>query len=65
MSGEVPVVTRPGRPLTGFAGAHFLPAADSPVHAILLSAGAAPLILLPSLSARGGTGLQGPGSLDC
>ena len=39
--------------------------ADSPISAIRLSAEPAPLVSLPSLGARGGTGLQGLGSLDC
>ena len=65
MGGEVPAVAWPSRPPTGFAGAHFLPATGSPVRAIRPSAGTAPPILLPSLGAKGGTGLQGPGSLDC
>ena len=60
MGREVPAVARPGWPPTGFAGAHF-----PHVHAIRPSAGPAPLVLLPSLGARGGIGLQGPGSLDC
>ena len=65
MGGEVPAVARPSRPPTGFAGAHFLPATSSSVRAIWPSAGPVPLVLLPSLGARGGTGFQGPGSLDC
>ena len=51
-------------PPTEFASAHFLPATGSPVHAIRPSAWPAPLVLLPSLDARGGTGLQGLSSLD-
>ena len=65
MGEEVPVVALRGRPPTGFAGAHFLPVIGSPVRAIRLSAEPAPLVLLSSLCARGGIGLQGPGSLDC
>ena len=65
MGGEVPVITRPGQPPTRFAGAHFPPTIGSPVRAIRPSAGPAPLVLLPSLGARGGTGLRGPGLLDC
>ena len=65
MGGEVPTVARPGRPPTGFAGANFLPATGSPICAIRPSAGPAPFVLLPSLGTKEGTGLQGPGSLDC
>ena len=65
MDEEVLASARPGRPLTGFAGAHFLPAIGLPVRAILPSAWPAPLVLLPSLGARGGTDLQGLSSLDC
>ena len=50
---------------TEFAGAHFLPSTGSPVRAIRRSVEPAPPILLPSLGAKGGAGLQGPGSLDC
>ena len=64
MGGEVPAITKPGRPPTGFIGAHFPPATGSPIHAIQPSAGPAPIVLLPSLSASGGTGLQGLGLLD-
>ena len=64
MGGEVPAIARLGRPPTGFAGAHFPPSTGSPIRAIRPSAGPAPLVLLPSLSARGGTGLRGPGLLD-
>ena len=39
--------------------------AGSPVGAIRPSAEPAPLVSLPSLGARGGTGLQGLGPLDC
>ena len=59
MGGEVPAIFRSNQPPTGFVGAHFLPATDSPIHAIRPSAGPAPLVLLPSLVASGGTGLQG------
>ena len=62
--GEVPAIAQPGRPPTGFAGAHFPPATSSPVRAIRPSSGTAPHVLLPSLGARGGIGLRGPGSLD-
>ena len=64
MGKEVPVVARPDRPPIGFAGAHFPPATGSPVRAIRSSVGPAPLVLLPSLGARGGTGLRGSSSLD-
>ena len=64
MDGEVPAIAWPGRPPTRFTGAHFPPATDSPVRAIRPSVGPAPLVLLPSLSARGGTGLRGLGLLD-
>ena len=59
-----PAIACPGRPLTGFAGAHFPPVIGSPVRAIRPSVGPAPLVLLPSLGARGGTGLQGLGLLE-
>ena len=62
---EVPVISRPDWPPTGFAGAHFPPVIDSPVRAIRPSARPAPLTSLPSLGARGGTGLQEAGLLDC
>ena len=65
MGGEVPAITQPGRTPTEFAGAHFPPATGSPVRAIRSSVWPAPLVLLPSLDARGGTGLQGLSSLDC
>ena len=65
MNGEVLVIARPDRPPTGFADAHFLPATGLPIRAVQPPAWPAPLILLPILGARGGTGLQGLGSLDC
>ena len=52
MAKEVPTVARPDRPLTGFTGAHFLPATGSPVRAIRPSSRLAPLVLVPSLGAR-------------
>ena len=64
INGEVLASARPGRPPTGFAGAHFLPATGSLVHATRPSAWPA-LILLPSLGIRGGADLQGLSSLDC
>ena len=65
MGGEVPATARSGRLPIGFAGAHFLPAAGSSVRLVRPPAWPALLVLLPSLSARGGTGLQGLSSLDC
>ena len=65
MGGEVPAIVRPGRRPTGFACAYFPPATGSLVRAIWPSARPAPLVLLPSLGARGETSLQGLGSLDC
>ena len=57
MGGSAPAIARLGRPLTRFTGAHFPPVTGSPVRAIQPSAGLAPLVLLPSLGARGGIGL--------
>ena len=65
MGGQILAIVRPSWPPTGFAGAHFPPVTGSPVHAIHPSVGLAPLVSLSSLSARGGIGLQGLGSLDC
>ena len=65
MDEEVLASARPGRPPTGFVGAHFLPATGSPVRAIQPSAWPAPLVLLPSLDARGGADPQGLSLLDC
>ena len=65
IGGQVPSIALPGRPPIGFASARFPHAISSPVCAIRPSAGPAPLVLLPSLGARGGTGLQGLASLDC
>ena len=65
MGGQAPAIAHPGRPPTGLVGAHFPPATGSPVRAIRPSAEPIPLVLLPSLGARGGTGLQGLGSLEC
>ena len=64
MSGEVPSIARTSRPPTGFVGAHFPPATGSPIRVIRPSSRPAPLVLLPSLGARGGIGLRGPGLLD-
>ena len=62
MGGEVPMIARP--PI-GFAGAHFLPAVDSPVRIVRPPAWPALLVLLPALGTRGGTGLRGLSSLGC
>ena len=64
MGGQAPAIARPGRPPTEFACAHFPPAIGSPVRAIRPSTGPAPFVSLPSLSAIGGTGLQGLSLLD-
>ena len=65
MGGKVLVIARPGRPSTGFARAHFLPATKSLVRIVRPLAWPALPVLLPTLGARGGTGLQGLSSLDC
>ena len=65
VGGEVPMISWPGRPPTGFAGASYPPRIDSRVRATRPSAWPAPLVLPPSLGARGGTNLQGEGSLGC
>ena len=65
MGGEVLAIARPDRPPTWFAEASFLPVTGSPVRAVRPPAWPAPLVLLPSLGARGGTGLRGLSSLDC
>ena len=65
VGGEVLVISRPGRPPTGFVGARYPLAIGSRVHATRPSAWPAPLVLPPSLGARGGTGLQGEGLLGC
>ena len=52
VGGEVPAISLPGWPPTGFTDAHFPPAIGSPVRAIRPSAGPTPLALLPSLDAR-------------
>ena len=62
---EVPVTYRPGKPLTGFAGARYPPAIGSRVRATRPPAWPAPLVLPPSLGAKGGTILQGEGLLGC
>ena len=65
VGGEVPMTYRPSRPPTGLVGARYPPAIGSCVHATRPSAWPAPLVLPPSLGARGGTGLQGEGLLGC
>ena len=49
------MISRPDRPPIGFVGAHLPPTTGSPVHVIRPSVGPAPLVLLPSLGANGGT----------
>ena len=58
-------IARPEWLLTRFAGACFLPSTGSLVRAVRPPARLAPLVLLPVLDARGGTGLRGLGSRDC
>ena len=65
VGGEVPMISRPGWPPTGFAGAHYPLAFGSRVHATWPPAWPAPLVLPPSLGTRGGIGLQGDGFLGC
>ena len=62
---EVPVIYRPSRPPTGFAGARYPLTIGLRVQATRPPAWPAPLILPPSLGARGGTNLQGEGLLGC
>ena len=64
MGWEVLATARPGRLLTGFTGAHFLLATNSPVRVIQPSVWPAPLVLLPFLCAKGGVDLQGLSLLD-
>ena len=64
MGREVPATSRPGRLLIGFAGAQFPLTTGSPVRVIRPSSWLAPLVLLPSLCAKGGADLQGLGLLD-
>ena len=61
---EVPVISRPGWPSTGFAGAHYPPVIGSRFRVTRLPAWPAPLVFPPFLGARGGTGLQRDGLLD-
>ena len=65
VGGEVPMISRPGRPLIGFVGARYPPAIGSRVRATQPPAWPAPFVLPPSLCARGGTGHQGEGLLGC
>ena len=58
-------IGRPGWLPTGFASARFLPVTGLPVRAVRPLAWPAPLVLLPILDARGGTGLRGLDSRDC
>ena len=62
--GEVPVISQPDWPPNGFVGAHYPPSIGSRVRTTRTSAWPAPFVLPPSLSVRGGTGLQGDGFLD-
>ena len=64
MGWEVVAIVRLGRLLTGFTGAYFLLATNSPVHVIQPSVWPAPLVLLPFLCAKGGADLQGLSLLD-
>ena len=61
--GEVSVISRPGRPPTGFADTRYPPTIGSRVRVTRPPAWLAPLILPLSLGARGGTSLQGEGLL--
>ena len=65
VGGEVPVIYRPGRPLTGFVGTRYPPAIGSRVRATQPPTWPTPLVLPPSLGARGRTSLQGEGFLGC
>ena len=65
VGGEVPKISRPGKPLTGFVGACYPPTIGSCVRATRPPAWPAPLVLPPSLGTREGTGLQGEGLLGC
>ena len=59
------MISRSSWPPTGFTDAHYPPAIISRVRATRPFAWPAPLVLPPSLGARGGTSLQGDGLLDC
>ena len=63
MGEEALAIARPGWLPTGSADACFLPATGSPVRTVRLLSGPAPLVSLPVLGARGGTGLRGLDSL--
>ena len=65
MGEEALMIARPGWLSTRFADARFLPATGSPVRAVRPLSWPAPLVLLPALGARGGTGLRGLDSWDC
>ena len=62
---EVPMVSRPGWPPTGFAGAYYPLVFGSRVLGTRPLAWTPPVVLPPSLSAIGGTGLQWDGLLGC
>ena len=63
VGGEVPMISRLGRPPIGFVSARSPPAMGSRVRATRPPAWPTPLVLPQSLGARGGTGLQGEGLL--
>ena len=65
MGGEALTIARPDRSPTRFTDAHFLPPTGLSVRAVRPPPWPSPLVFLPSLVARGGTGLRGLGSLDC
>ena len=65
VGGEVPVISLPGKPPTGFPGARYPPATIPRVRATRLQTWPDPLVLPPSLGARGGFGLRGEGLLGC
>ena len=62
---EVPVISRPGCPPTGFTGSHYPSTIGSRVRATRPPAWPASLVLPPFLGTRGGTGLHGDGLLGC
>ena len=55
MGGEALGIGRPSQPPIGFADACFLPAIGSLIRAVRPPAWPAPLVLLPTPGARGGT----------
>ena len=65
MGEEALAIARPGLLPTGSADARFFPAVGSLVRVVRQLAGPVLLVLLPVLSARGGTGLRGLDSRDC